>query len=65
MRPTLARRPALLAVLAVLAALVVPLSAGPADANHTPTPSRVTLMGSLMSELGCQATGTKVAPRPT
>ena len=59
MRPTLARRPALLAVLAVLAALVVPLSAGPADANHTPTPSRVTLMGSLMSELGCPATGTK------
>lgn len=47
------RPPVLLAVLALLAALGVPLSAGPADADHTATPTRVTLMGSLMDELGC------------
>ncbi len=45
-------RPALLAVLAA-GALVVPLAAPPATADHTATPTRVTLMGSLMSELGC------------
>jgi glycosidase len=38
------------------ALLVVPLgfvALAPATADHTPLPSRVTLMGSLMSELGC------------
>ncbi|MBM6400078.1 alpha-amylase family glycosyl hydrolase [Phycicoccus sonneratiae] len=37
----------------VLAGAVVGVS--PAVADHTPTPSRVTLMGDLMSELGCPA----------
>jgi glycosidase len=48
-------RPALPAVLIGLVALALPLTAAPAGANHTPAPSRVTLMGSLMSELGCAA----------
>src|SRR5688572_19723626 len=43
---------ALLAALGVVLALAGPI-AGPASADHTPFPSRVTLMGSLMSELGC------------
>ncbi len=50
------RRPALVAVLALLLGLLglgVPLAVTPASADHTPTPGRVTLMGSLMSELGC------------
>ena len=46
-------RPALLAALALVVGLVVPLAAAPATADHTAVPSRVTLMGSLMSELGC------------
>jgi glycosidase len=37
---------------ATAAALIAP-AAMPASAEHTPLPSRVTLMGSLMSELGC------------
>jgi glycosidase len=53
MRPS--SRPALLA--AVSAMLVAGGLAGPAalpaQADHTPLPTRVTLMGSLMSELGC------------
>ena len=51
-------RPRLLAALAAGAALVgVPavMTASPAVADHTPVPSRVTLMGSLMNELGCQS----------
>jgi glycosidase len=44
----------LLAVVATAVALVAP-SALPASAEHTPLPSRVTLMGSLMDELGCGA----------
>ncbi len=52
-RPTI--RPALLAAVAALvAALLVPLAPpGPAAADHTADPSRVTLMGTLMDELGC------------
>ena len=42
-------RPALLAALALVVGLVVPLAATPATADHTPLPSRVTLMGDLMS----------------
>ncbi|HEX6920731.1 MAG TPA: alpha-amylase family glycosyl hydrolase [Actinomycetes bacterium] len=34
---------------------LAPATAGPAAADHTPVPDRVTLMGSLMSELGCAA----------
>ena len=37
----------------VLAAALVGVA--PASADHTDTPSRVTLMGTLMSELGCPA----------
>ena len=51
-------RPRRLAALAAGAALVaVPavLTASPAVADHTPVPSRVTLMGSLMEELGCES----------
>jgi hypothetical protein len=48
-------RPALLS--AASAVLVAAGLAGPgalpAQADHTPLPGRVTLMGSLMSELGC------------
>ena len=45
----------LLAIAAGAALIGVPavLTASPAAADHTPIPSRVTLMGSLMSELGC------------
>jgi glycosidase len=43
---------ALLAALGVVLALAGPV-AGPASADHTALPGRVTLMGSLMSELGC------------
>ena len=39
--------------LVVLALLVVLLPAQRAAADHTPTPSAVTLVGSLQSELGC------------
>ncbi len=49
-------RPRRLLAIAAGAALVgVPavVTASPAVADHTPIPSRVTLMGSLMSELGC------------
>jgi len=52
------RAPVVRLVLAVGAALAVLLGlagpvAVPASADHTPLPDRVTLMGSLMSELGC------------
>ncbi len=40
---------------AVLAAVPALATALPAAADHTPTPSRVTLMGDLMSELGCES----------
>ena len=46
-------RPALLAAIALVVGLVIPLAATRATADHTPLPSRVTLMGDLMSELGC------------
>ena len=52
----MARRVALarlFAALALVSSLVVPLSVTPASADHTPTPTRVTLMGTLMSEMGC------------
>lgn len=39
---------------AVLAAVPALTTALPAAADHTPLPSRVTLMGDLMSELGCE-----------
>jgi glycosidase len=54
MRSTL--RTSLLAV-ASAAALTAGVigTAAPAAADHTPLPTRVTLMGSLMSELGCPA----------
>ena len=41
---------ALAGVAALVGSLLV---AAPVAADHTPTPARVTLMGSLMSELGC------------
>ncbi|ROP26996.1 pullulanase-type alpha-1,6-glucosidase [Pseudokineococcus lusitanus] len=53
--PARRRRPAALAVtsaVSLAAALLVP-SAAPALAHHTPTPSVVTLVGSLQDELGC------------
>ncbi|MFQ6173309.1 alpha-amylase family glycosyl hydrolase [Oryzobacter sp. R7] len=40
---------------AVLAAVPALGAASPAVADHSPTPQRVTLMGSLMSELGCSS----------
>ncbi len=53
MRPS-NRKPLLVLAAAALAVggLAGP-AAGPAQADHTPLPTRVTLMGSLMSELGC------------
>ncbi|HYN67635.1 MAG TPA: alpha-amylase family glycosyl hydrolase [Ornithinibacter sp.] len=47
----------LYAVAAGAALVAVPalVAAAPAAADHTPLPSRVTLMGSLMSELGCES----------
>ncbi len=47
-------RARLLAVAVLVASLLVPLAlAAPATADHTDAPERVTLMGSLMEELGC------------
>ena len=47
-------RALLTAVLATVLSLpLVALGAGPGAADHTDLPARVTLMGSLMSELGC------------
>ena len=43
------------AVGAALVAAPVVVGAAPAEADHTALPTRVTLMGSLMSELGCDA----------
>ena len=45
------QRPLLAAIL-VASASALPIA--PAIADHTPLPARVTLMGSLMSELGCE-----------
>ena len=47
----------LYAVAAGAALVAVPalVTAAPAAADHTPLPTRVTLMGSLMSELGCDS----------
>ena len=47
------RRLFAIAVGAALAAAPAVVTAAPASADHTDLPSRVTLMGSLMSELGC------------
>jgi len=51
----LSTRPALLAAasVALIAAGLAGPASVPAQADHTPLPNRVTLMGSLMSELGC------------
>jgi glycosidase len=49
------RRLFAVAVGAALVATPALVTAGPAAADHTDTPTRVTLMGSLMSELGCAA----------
>ena len=54
----MSRRPARrLLVPLLVAGVVVSLTAVavPASADHTPLPDRVTLMGSLMSELGCDS----------
>ncbi len=48
------RRGVLAAVLALAASLLAPiLTPAPATADHTEAPTRVTLMGTLMDELGC------------
>ena len=49
------QRPLLAATVVAVAASVSALTIGPAVADHTPPPERVTLMGSLMSELGCES----------
>ncbi|WP_377640701.1 alpha-amylase family glycosyl hydrolase [Oryzobacter terrae] len=49
------RRLSAIVVGAVLAAVPALATALPAAADHTPLPSRVTLMGDLMSELGCES----------
>ena len=51
MRTALQR--SLLAATVVASMSALPI--GPAIADHTPLPERVTLMGSLMSELGCES----------
>jgi glycosidase len=51
MRSSLQR--SLLAATVVASMSALPI--GPAIADHTPLPERVTLMGSLMSELGCES----------
>ncbi|HET6967119.1 MAG TPA: alpha-amylase family glycosyl hydrolase, partial [Ornithinibacter sp.] len=48
------RRLFAIAVGAALVAAPVVVTAAPASADHTDLPTRVTLMGSLMSELGCE-----------
>lgn len=48
------RRLFAVAVGAALVAAPAVVAATPASADHTDLPSRVTLMGSLMSELGCE-----------
>ncbi len=50
------RRTPVLSVLALVVGLLSAVGlASPASADHTPPPDRVTLMGTLMSELGCGA----------
>ena len=44
-----------LAALGGILALTASVTASPAAADHTSFPTRVTLMGSLQSELGCPA----------
>ena len=52
-RPRPARALLAAVVATVLSLPLVALGAGPGAADHTDLPARVTLMGSLMSELGC------------
>jgi alpha-amylase len=53
--PPHGRRRLPLAALGGTLALTATLTAAPAAADHEPFPTRVTLMGSLQSELGCDA----------
>ena len=55
MRPSIRTATLSSASAALVAGLLVGPAAPPALADHTAIPSRVTLMGSLMTELGCPA----------
>jgi glycosidase len=67
---SLLKRSSLLTLSTVLALIGSLILITPAAADHTPPPDRVTLMGSLMSELGCPTdwdttcTATDLAPVP-
>ncbi|HEY3016685.1 MAG TPA: alpha-amylase family glycosyl hydrolase, partial [Nocardioides sp.] len=53
---------AAVAAIAAVAGLVLAGLAGPAAADHTPTPSTVTLVGNLQSELGCPGDWSPACP---
>ena len=54
-------------VIAVLASMAPagPMAPGPVLASHTAAPASLTIAGSLQSELGCPATGSRSAPPRT